>query len=832
MKPIFYLICIVLLFSCRNNTEMSFSEKGMSGVRAPAYPLVTIDPYTCVWSQKDLLTDDQTRHWTGKKHPLIGAIRVDGFVYRFLGKEDIPMLPIVSAGENAWNAKYTFSEPQKGWEQSEFIDEGWSNGTGAFGSEGNTNVRTPWVNSDIWVRREFDVPQELKKGEIYLDYSFDDLFQLYLNGEQLVSTREDWKNNVLLELDKSQLKKGKKNLIAAHCHNTWGGSYVDFGIYQTNTEKEIFGKKAEQKSVRMSATRTQYKFSCGSVDLTICFVSPLLLDSLDLLSRPVNYLTYEVASTDNKSHDVQLYFETTPEWAVDKLDEEVEVSMGTSDDIDFIRTGTTAQPVLEKSGDDVRINWGYFYMAAPKSNNTVLSSGDYFEMKQAFADKGTLPQGEKKIVTSLSKKKPAMACVQDIGKVRSHSKSGFVMLAYDDIESIQYFGENLKAWWKHGGKITMNDVLHNASKDYKDVIEKCAGFDESVWEEAVLKGGENYADLCVLAYRQAVAAHKVVEGPQGEVLFFSKENFSNGSIATVDVTYPTSPIFLKYNTELIKGMLTPIFYYSESGKWTKPFAAHDVGTYPKANGQTYGGDMPVEESGNMILLTAAIAKLEGNTVYAEQHWKTLTIWADYLLEKGMDPENQLCTDDFCGHFAHNTNLSIKAILAIAAYGQLAEKSGMQEIADKYTAAAQQMAKQWMEMANDGGHYRLTFDKPDTWSQKYNLVWNKLLDLHIFPDEVAQKEVAFYLSKFNKYGLPLDSRATFSKSDWILWIAVLAESKSDFEKIIKGVHDFVNDAPERVPMTDFFETTNAMKAGGCHARPVVGGYFLKMLDEQR
>jgi len=416
-----------------------------------------------------------------------------------------------------------------------------------------------------------------------------------------------------------------------------------------------------------------------------------------------------------------------------------------------------------------------------------------------------------------------------LGEVSAQGSDGFVMIGYDDVESIQYFGTNLKAWWTNGGTVSMNDVLQAASTEHDAVMERCAKFDNQLWKETQDAGGKNYADLCVLAFRQSIAAHKLVKDTEGNILFLSKENFSNGSIGTVDVTYPSAPLFLKYNPDLLKGMLNPIFYFSESGKWAKPFAAHDVGTYPQANGQTYGGDMPVEECGNMVILTAAIAQMEGNADYASKHWDVLTVWANYLLENGLNPDNQLCTDDFAGHFAHNTNLSIKAIMGVAGYGKLAGMLGKTEDAEKYASKAKEMAAQWVEMANDGDHFRLTFDQPGTWSQKYNLVWDKILELNIFPKEVAQTEIAYYLTKQNKYGLPLDNRRTYTKADWIVWTASLAGDKETFEKFIDPVHAFVTETPDRVPMSDWYETPDA-KQVGFQARSVVGGYFIKLLEK--
>jgi hypothetical protein len=226
---------------------------------------------------------------------------------------------------------------------------------------------------------------------------------------------------------------------------------------------------------------------------------------------------------------------------------------------------------------------------------------------------------------------------------------------------------------------------------------------------------------------------------------------------------------------------------------------------------------------------AAITRTEGKALFAEKYAPILKTWADYLVEKGLDPENQLCTDDFAGHLAHNTNLSIKAILGLGAYAQILAMQGKNEQATFYRNKAQEFAKRWVEMASDGDHYRLAFDKPGTWSQKYNLAWDKILGLNLFPEQVARKEIEFYESQLHRYGLPLDNRKTYTKLDWELWTATLAESPADWQKLISPIYDWISQSPTRVPLTDWYWTRDGTQVG-FQARSVVGGVFIKMLSD--
>jgi hypothetical protein len=591
-----------------------------------------------------------------------------------------------------------------------------------------------------------------------------------------------------------------------------------------------------QTGMEILPTRTMYQFETAGLHLTLTFLTPALPEDLDILSRPASYIVWDVRSTDAASHKVSLYFHAAAALSVNTTDQQVIWSRARTGDLEVLRVGSRDQAILGRSGDNLRIDWGYAYLAGGRREVSGSAIAAERIARQEFIKGGSLPDSDDLDMPRPAAGAPVLAFTFDLGQVGAAPVSRHLIVAYDDLFSIEFFNRRLRPYWRRNGSDAAA-LLQEAERDYSSLAERCRRFDAQLVADLQKAGGEEYARIACLAYRQTVAAHKLVADIDGTPLLFSKENFSNGCIDTVDVTYPSSPFFLALNPKLLKGQLIPILEYASLPRWRFPFAPHDLGTYPLANGQVYGGreqseenQMPVEESGNMLLMMAALAKQEGNAGFAVKYWPVLAQWANYLREKGLDPENQLCTDDFAGHLAHNTNLSLKAILALGGYAMLSEMAGRKDEAAAFRKTAEEMAGKWQQMASDGDHYRLTFDRPDSWSQKYNLVWDRLLGLKLFPPEVARKEMAYYKTKMNKFGLPLDLRRDYTKLDWELWTATLAETPQDFAALLSPIHRWVNETPDRVPLTDWYSTVDGKKQG-FQARSVVGGIFIKLLAEK-
>ncbi len=587
-----------------------------------------------------------------------------------------------------------------------------------------------------------------------------------------------------------------------------------------------------QMSVNVTPTRTVYQFAGQGISLEVDFLSPLLPGDPEVMSRPVTYITMATESKDGAPHSVQLLFAADALLSVDTGTQEVTWSRSRLQAMTVLRASDFEQPVLQKSGDDLRIDWGYLMLAVPDQPGASVSTELSDDMVAQFTD-GKALGADDMDMPRRADRRTLLAVAFDLGQVSGTTTSRHVLLAYDDIYSIEYLNQWLRPYWRRSG-MTIGQLLEKAEQEYSSLDERTRKFDDELVADLRRVGGDDYAAVADLAFRQAIAAHKLAADAEGHPMLFPKENFSNGCISTVDVIYPSSPFFLLFNPELLNAQLEPLMKYTETGRWRFPFAPHDLGTYPKANGQVYGGgertienQMPVEESGNMLLMFAALAKIEGNANYANRYWPQLTQWAEFLKKEGMDPGNQLSTDDFAGHLAHNANLSIKAILALGGYSMLAEMTGRKTEAAAYKQLAKDMAGRWEQMAQDGDHYRLAFDQAGTWSQKYNLVWDRILGLNLFPTRIRQTEIHFYEGHLNSFGLPLDNRRDYTKLDWEVWTATLTDNHEDFNKLIAPLQRFINESPSRVPLTDWYSTADG-KQSGFQARSVVGGVYIPLL----
>lgn len=599
---------------------------------------------------------------------------------------------------------------------------------------------------------------------------------------------------------------------------------VDKTVYCFMGDKE-FHQILPQISLDVTATATTYTFENDKVRLCCRFTSPLILSDPLLVSRPCTYIDFMVEK--KNADNVKLDFIVSADLVRQEKDEVAGFAGTFKQDFSYASMGRMRQQPLGSSGDHTTIDWGYVYLAGnDKSTITYDAANEAIRCQAADLNGQTT-----------------------------------LILAYDDLASINYFGEWRKAYWTTRYK-TILEAISAAFADQKKVCKQASEIDCEIEAKAKKIGGDEYSFLCAMSYRHAIAAHKLITDEDKNLIFLSKENDSNGCIGTVDVSYPSVPLFMLYNTEYVKGMLRPIFRFADCDVWTYDFAPHDVGRYPYAWGQVYGrsdeenkrfrsenqfvyppyymypsgsnvyglrDQMPVEECGNMLIMTAMVCRMEKNASFALPYMETLKTWREYLIRYGADPGEQLCTDDFAGHLSHNTNLSVKAIMGIEGYAQIAALAGEKNEAKKYHKIAADMASDWEKRAKADDHYQLVFGegKKDTWSLKYNLVWDKLWKSGLFSDEVYEKELAYYKKKANRYGTPLDSRAAYTKSDWILWCAAMDDNTA---ALIQPVAAYLKETTTRVPFSDWYQTDSGMY---CYfiARSVQGGIFMPMLVEQ-
>lgn len=638
---------------------------------------------------------------------------------------------------------------------------------------------------------------------------------------------------------------------------TWFGEEKKlFGFLKTQGETYCFMgdsgyftafnvKKAVQTKLDVTAFSTDYEFECGKCLLKVRFVSPLPLTDRELLSMPCCYADYEIVGDPDAEIALFVNRDIAYNDRAKTSDKRVRGGVVSSDGFESAFIGLVRQLPLSVAGDQIGADWGYFYLSGEQA--WLLDERELF----AYLTGGYLnfsAEGEERYICAVNR-----------------SAKGVFLLGYDDRISVDYFGNYRKGYYleKHSIFDALTELWHNRKRCEKILRD----FEDDLLRRAA-PYGQAYRNVLFASLRQSIAAHKLVRDQNGDLLFLSKECASNGCIATVDISYPSMPLYLLYDPELVKGMMRPILHFARTPVWRYDFAPHDAGTYPICSGQVYatlqrenkycarigeGGfwgtvkthfplyvmpenyeiyefkmQMPVEECANMIIMFLAVYRKDGDISFFEANKDLCGKWVGYLVEYGLKPGNQLCTDDFAGALENNLNLAIKATVGIAAYAQLLFALGDTDGGNEYDAVARRFAREIVRFSEGKTHLPLTWDSgEETFSLKYNLAFDKILGLNLFPEELSERETDYYLTKAERYGTPLDSRKMYTKSDWLMWTAYLTDDTEKRQKTIDALNDYLQTSPDRVPFGDWYET----QSGQHHefkARSVQGGCFILLM----
>ncbi|KAH8166854.1 hypothetical protein CIB48_g1380 [Xylaria polymorpha] len=344
----------------------------------------------------------------------------------------------------------------------------------------------------------------------------------------------------------------------------------------------------------------------------------------------------------------------------------------------------------------------------------------------------------------------------------------------------------------------------------------------------------SYYSIVALSARQIMGGYVFAQDPNltsQDPLIFQKEISSNGNVNTVDVLYPAAPFFLYANPNLLRYALQPLYEYQEGQFYPNGYCIHDIGAhFPNATGHVDGADeyMPVEESANFILMSYAYYKFTGDSAWLTSHYDLLRQFTQYLIDFSLIPEAQLSTDDFAGTLLNQTNLAIKGIIGLQAMSYIANVANNTADATNYANTARSYYDQWESFAIEPGHKHTTlaYQWRSSWGLLYNIYFDKLLNMGLVNETVYTMQSNFYPSVSQIYGVPLDNRHHYTKTDWQIWTAATCHANTR-RLFINSIAYWLNETVTRGAFTDLYECTghgDYVENAPFKARPVVGGHF--------
>ncbi len=645
-----------------------------------------------------------------------------------------------------------------------------------------------------------------------------------------------------------------------------GIAYIDNQPYLFLGDPTNIPNKMKQTALETTPTQSKFTFNAGGVNLNVDFLSPVEAKDLRRLSMPLSDIITTAQSSDGNTHSVSVYFDISGEWAHGDSNQQITWApetiarnadgSGSSGSLSTW-TVTPKTPTVFQQVNDYP-SWGTVLFSTGTSTGLTTQSGADNAVRSQFVSAGKLLNSNDTQFRAINDRYPVFAFSNSFGTVGTAPTAPFtLLLGHVRDPAINFLGNGAPSLWKQYWPGYEN-MLAFAYNDSSAAVSRANTVDADVTAAATALGGQHYAGITALTLRQAFAGTELT-GTTSDPYLFVEEISSSDNVSTVDILYPSMPAYLYANPELVRYLIAPVIFYSESGQWPAQYAPHDLGaTYPNAVGHNDGGgeNMPVEETANMLIM--ADAYMQHTTpanaaAYASAHYALFHQWANYLTTvpagvqypNALDPQFQNQTDDFTGQIAHSVNLALKGIVAVGAMGQIADYAGNNKDAKSFSDQAKSMIGTWVQLSQNSSSSHLllqyrepanaysgdTTGEPDTyWSLKYNAYPDKLLGLNLIPQSVLTEEANFYKTQEHPTGIQLDPRLldnnpphTFTKADWELWTAASTNDPKLAQDIIDEVYNYANTTLSDAPFGDWYDPNSGF-VSGFKARPVMGGAF--------
>ncbi|KAL8280409.1 hypothetical protein RQP46_007057 [Phenoliferia psychrophenolica] len=600
-------------------------------------------------------------------------------------------------------------------------------------------------------------------------------------------------------------------------------------------------KKATQVAFSYTSTASTFVLTAGPIKLSATFLSPVETVDLTKQSFPFSYLQVSVSSTDHQSHSVQIYTDITGEWTSGSNDLKIDWSTSAAGAV-LTHQVQLANPELFSEIDD-HTQYGSAYYSMSSAPGVTYQTGSDVTVRNRFIQSSTLPNTGDTAFRAINDRWPVFAFAHDLGAVPATGSVSAALISVGHVRdpAIQYVvGRSefeMRSSYFFSDYATVEDGILAFHAAHPTAVATAAALDRKVQTDAEAISS-NYADIVALSVRQFAASTEftVSKGTDGsfnksDVLAFMKEISSDGNVDTIDVLFPSWPAVLYLAPVWGRYLLEPLYRYQASGLYPHKYSIHDLGgSYPNATGHNDGGDepMPVEESGNTLIMTLAYTKATNDLSLIRTYHSLLEQWTEYLISDSEVPESQLSTDDFAGTLVNQTNLAIKGTCGINAMAEIEGLLGNSDRQASYKATVAKYVPQILEYAtSSANHLELNYGAESSWGLAYNLAADRLLGITTFPNATFQMQTEWYATQGLEYGVPLDSRHSYTKSDWQLWTASTCTDTATRDLFVDGVHRYISAGTSALPFGDWYDAKSGASQS-FRARPVVGGHMILLV----